>query len=163
MTTIALMENSVIKSMDNLTIVPFEKGDIPYLVSIENACFSTPFKEKDFLDILNSEISSVLVAKVDGNVIGFVSFTIIIDELQIINVAVDPLFQGKGIGNAIMNELISYGSKNGVLKYFLEVRESNLSAIHLYEKYGFKQVGISKNHFSLPRENAILMNLEKTV
>ena len=146
--------------MEELIVTPFEEKDIPYLVKIEAACFSTPFKEKDFLDILSSEISNVLVAKRGNFVVGFVSFTMIIDELQIINVAVDPSLQRMGIGNLLMSELIKYGSKKGALKYFLEVRESNVNAIRLYEKHGFVPVGVSKNHFFLPRENAILMNLE---
>ena len=92
--------------------------------------------------------------------VAFVSFTFIIDECQIINVAVDPQYRRQGYGQLVLKELISHCRKMGGKKFFLEARESNISAISLYRKLGFVEVGISKNHFSLPRENAILMNLE---
>ena len=127
------------------------------------SCF-TPvhvfFKEKDFSDIYESEISNVLVATYQGEVVGYVSFTIIIDECQIINFATKNKFKRQGVGKSVMSALIEYGKSKGVCKVFLEVRESNAPAIALYESYGFVPVGVSKNHFTSPRENAILMNLE---
>ena len=151
--------NSDIK-MENLTVSLFERDDIDALVKIEQEEFSIPFKEKDFSDIYDSEISNVLVAKYNGILVGYVSFTVIIDECQIINFATKNEFKRQGVGKRVMEALFDHCEKLGVLKYFLEVRESNLGAIALYEKYGFVPVGISKNHFSAPRENAILMNLE---
>ncbi len=157
--TTAFRENSD-TNMENLIISTFEKEDIPSLVKIEEEEFSTPFKEKDFLSIYESDISSVLVAKVDGTVVGYVSFTVIIDECQIINFATKNEFKRHGIGKSVMMALINHCRKKGVIKYFLEVRASNQAAIFLYEKFGFVRVGISKGHFSSPREDAILMNLE---
>ena len=157
--TTAYQANSVI-NMDSLIISPFERDDIKDLVEIEGEAFSIPFKERDFLDIYDSEISNVLVAKALGKVVGYVSFTVIIDECQIINFATKNEFKRQGVGKRVMEALLAHGKKQGVKKYFLEVRESNYSAIALYEKYGFVPVGISKGHFSAPRENAVLMNLE---
>ena len=158
-TTTACPVNSAI-NMEGLTVSLFEKEDISALVQIEKEEFSTPFKEKDFLDIYESEISSVLVAKVGDVVAGYVSFTVIIDECQIINFATKNEFKRQGVGKKVMEALLDYGKEHDVMKYFLEVRVSNESAISLYRKYGFVPVGISKNHFSQPREDAILMNLE---
>lgn len=146
--------------MKSITVSLFEKEDIQRLVEIEAECFSAPFKETDFLNIYESEISNVLVAKFGEKVAGHVSFTVIIDECQIMNFAVDPIFRRMGIADMLMESLISYAKEKGVTKYFLEVRESNLPAISLYKKHGFTEVGISKNHFSSPCENALLMNLE---
>ena len=143
-----------------MNITLFDKADIDGLVKIESECFSYPFKEKDFLDIYESEISNVLVAKKDGGVVGYVSFTVILDECQIINFATSPLFRRQGIGRKIMNALFSHCKERGVTKYFLEVRASNSPAIALYEGFGFYKVGISKGHFKAPLEDALLMNLE---
>ena len=143
-----------------LTVTPFEKEDISALAEIERENFSFPFKEKDFLDIYESDISSVLVARHNKQAVGYVSFTVIIDECQIINFATKNEFKRQGVGKKVMEALIEHAKKNGVAKIFLEVRESNFPAISLYEKYGFFKVGISKNHFASPRENAVLMNLE---
>ena len=155
----ACQENSDI-NMDGLQISLFGKEDIPALVEIENEAFSTPFKAEDFYLILESDISNVLVVKLNDTVVGYVSFTIIIDECQIINFATKSEYRRQGIGKKIMEALIKYCKEHNVAKVFLEVRESNLSAIALYEKYGFFKVGVSKGHFSKPRENAVLMNLE---
>ena len=157
--TTAFQANSAI-NMDGLTTTLFEKEDIPALCAIEATEFSTPFKEKDFLSIYESEISNVLVAKLGEAFLVYVSFTIIIDECQIINFATKNEFKRQGVAKKVMEALISLGDSVGVKKYFLEVRVSNAGAIALYEKYGFKTVGVSKNHFSLPREDALLMNLE---
>ena len=155
----AFQENSD-TDMENLTVSVFDKEDIPSLVKIEEEEFSTPFKEKDFLSIYESDISSVLVAKSEGTVLGYVSFTVIIDECQIINFATKNEFKRHGVGKSVMKALIAHCKELGVAKYFLEVRVSNQAAISLYEKFGFVRVGISKGHFSAPREDAVLMNLE---
>ena len=126
----------------------------------EAAASGAVLLEKDFSDIYDSEISNVLVATKNGEVVGYVSFTVIIDECQIINFATKRQYYRQGVGKAVMSALIDYAKSHGVLKVFLEVRESNEPAIALYESYGFVPVGISKNHFTSPRENAILMNLE---
>ena len=144
----------------DMNISVFEKDDIPALAQIEREEFSIPFREKDFYDIYDSEISSVLVAKKGDTVVGYVSFTIIIDECQIINFATKNEFKRQGVGKSVMEALLAHGEPLGVKKYFLEVRASNQAAISLYEKYGFVRVGISTGHFSLPREDAVLMNLE---
>lgn len=158
-TTTASQVSSAI-NMENLTVSVFTKEDISSLAEIEREEFSIPFKEKDFLDIYDSEISSVLVAKVGDTVVGYVSFTVIIDECSIINFATKNEFKRQGVGKRVMEALLEHGNKIGVKKYFLEVRVSNEGAIALYKKYGFVPVGISKNHFSAPREDAVLMNLE---
>lgn len=146
--------------MEKTDITLFDKNDIEGLVKIEGECFSIPFKEKDFYDLYESDISNVLVAKIGNDVIGYVSFTIILDECQIINFAVSSDYRRQGIGRKIMDALLMLGKEKGVTKYFLEVRVSNASAIALYKNFGFCAVGTSKNHFKLPTEDALLMNLE---
>ncbi|MBQ8145978.1 MAG: ribosomal protein S18-alanine N-acetyltransferase [Clostridia bacterium] len=146
--------------MEDLNITLFDKADIEGLAKIENECFSYPFKEKDFLDLYESEISNVLVAKIGKDIVGYVSFTLIIDECQIINFAVSSPYRRRGIGRKIMDALLLHGREKGITKYFLEVRVSNKSAIALYEGFGFYAVGTSRGHFKAPLEDALLMNLE---
>lgn len=127
---------------------------------MEQDNFPLPFKEKDFLNMLSNDIYQVLVARINNLTIGYVSFTKMIDECQIINIAVDSSYRKMGIGGKIMEALMKYCKDYKLTKIFLEVRESNKNAIRLYEKYGFFTVGVSKGHFSSPKENAILMNYE---
>ena len=83
-----------------------------------------------------------------------------IDEISICNVAVSESHRGKGVGSALVGYLLDFARKNQVKSLFLEVRESNINAISLYKKFGFEKTGLSKNHYSSPTENAILMGLE---
>ena len=128
---------------------------------IEAECFSSPFKEKDLISYLSDTLWHFLVAvDENGTVLGHISLSIILDECQIVNVAVDPSYRRQGIGKNLVSGAISLGGSNGAKKFFLEVRKSNASAISLYNALGFLQVGVSKNHYSQPREDAFLMNLE---
>ena len=143
-----------------LSIEKCTRKDAPCVAKIENECFSKPFKEEDIISYLKSPIWHFLVAKCEGEVVGYVSFTIIIDECQIVNVATSQGYRKMGVGKSLIEELLGYAKKSGVSKVYLEVRESNLPAISLYKKYGFEIVGVSKNHYSQPTEDALLMNLE---
>lgn len=152
------MVNSAINM--ELSIEKCTKKDAPCVAKIEKECFSTPFKEEDIISYLKSPIWHFLVAKCEGEVVGYVSFTIIIDECQIVNVATSQGYRKMGVGSALLKAMLDYVKDNGCKSAYLEVRESNLPAISLYKKYGFEIVGVSKNHYSQPTENALLMNLE---
>ncbi|MBQ8545692.1 MAG: ribosomal protein S18-alanine N-acetyltransferase [Clostridia bacterium] len=143
-----------------LNIESISKKDAHCVAKIESECFSTPFKESDILEYIDNPIWHFFVAKDEGKLVGYISFTRILDECQIVNIATTKKARCKGVGTALINALLDFAKKNGVKKLFLEVRESNASAINLYKKFGFLAVGVSKNHYSLPVENAILMNLE---
>lgn len=159
MTTV-YQESSAINMENELKIELLTKKDAPRVAEIEKECFSVPFKLDDILGYLDSPIWHFFVARNESCVIGYASFTIIVDECQIVNVATDPSHRKIGVGKALLERLISYAKEKGCKKVFLEVRKSNIPAISLYEKYGFKAVGVSKNHYSLPTEDALLMNLE---
>ena len=146
--------------MDEIRIGALEKKDAPCIAKIEKECFSTPFKEDDILGYIESPIWHFLVAKRGEVVLGYISFTIIIDECQIVNVATSHDFRKMGIGSRLIEAFLDYIKQKEVKLAYLEVRESNLPAINLYKKYGFLESGISKNHYSKPTENAILMNKE---
>ena len=146
--------------MEEINIIPFELCHISQMAEIEKECFSTPFGKEDFEKLYESGISNALVVLTGDRVIGHVSFTVIIDECQIINVCVSSRYRKMGVGSRLMDAFLEHLRKRDVKKIFLEVRESNSPAINLYKKYGFFSVGVSKNHFSLPTENAILMNFE---
>ena len=132
-----------------------------YLVKIEEDAFSTPFKAKDFEKIIESSISNVLVATQNGVPIGHISYTVILDECQIINVAVSRNMRGQGIGSLIMEHFIMKMRQNGISKVFLEVRASNSIAIGLYEKLGFSMFGERKSYYKNPTEDACLYRRDK--
>ena len=158
-TTTAYRANSDINMKSKIEIEEISKKDAPCVAKIEKECFSTPFSEADILGYIDNPIWNFFVATLDGSIIGYVSFTKIIDECQIVNVAVSKSARKMGVGTLLIERLLNFCRQNGVSKLFLEVRKSNTPAIKLYEKFGFLAVGVSKNHYSVPTEDAILMNL----
>ena len=82
---------------------------------------------------------------------------VIVDEGYIFNVAVSEDYRRRGVGYALVRELVTCGMKNSLCFITLEVRESNSAAIALYSKFGFIRVGERKNYYSDPSENAVLM------
>ena len=146
--------------MNDITVDKISKNDAPCVAKIEKECFSVPFTEEDILAYVENPIWHFLVARQGENVLGYISFTVIIDECQIVNVAVDPSARKRGVGSLLLESFLEYVKALGTKSVFLEVRESNLPAINLYKKFNFEEIGISKNHYSKPTENAILMSLQ---
>ena len=143
--------------MSDIVIRPLIKEDIPAVATLDALCFSVPFTEKALNELFLNTSWHFFVATENDTVVGYISFYCILDETEIVNVCVMPELRGKGIGRALTNRAIDF---NNGSKVMLEVRKSNAPAIKLYESLGFIPVGVSKNHYKLPTEDAILMNLE---
>ena len=130
---------------------------IDAVAAIEAECFSHPWSKKSLEESLKKENSLFLVAYEDGKVIGYVGMEVIVDEGYIFNVAVSADYRRRGVGYALVRELVTYSMKNSLCFITLEVRESNSSAISLYSKFGFIKAGERKNYYSDPTEAAVLM------
>ena len=143
--------------MDGIEILPMSYDDIDAVCDIERACFPYPFLTEDFMEFFDSEFNDVLVAKECGRVIGYISYSLIIDTSDIINFAVIPECRGRKIGFLLLDSYIQKIKQAGATQAHLEVRVSNTAAINLYEKYGFAKTGVSKNHYTKPCEDAYRM------
>ena len=146
--------------MSEIIIAPLEKEDIPYVAELEAICFSMPFTEKALSELFSNTSWHFFVAKQENKVVGYISFYCIIDETEIVNVCVLPEYRGQGIGRRLTQCAIDFNKEIKGTKVMLEVRISNTPAIKLYESLGFIPVGVSKNHYKMPTEDALLMNLE---
>ena len=146
--------------MSDIVLRPLIKEDIPYVAELEAACFSVPFTEKALNELFLNTSWHFFVATENDTVVGYISFYCILDETEIVNVCVMPELRGKGIGRALTKCAIDFNKEINGSRVMLEVRKSNTPAIKLYESLGFISVGVSKNHYKLPTEDAILMNLE---
>lgn len=131
--------------------------DLDQVMEIENACFSVPWTETGFFTYLLRDDTLFLVAEDGEDIYGYCGIVMVMDEGDITNVAVASSMRNQGIGKMLLNKLFEATKNRGVNKIFLEVRESNAGAIHLYEKMGFVVTGCRKNYYEAPRENAILM------
>ena len=134
--------------------------DIAKTAEIETQCFSIPWSEKSFQESLSREDTLFLVCVEESLVTGYIGMYISYDEGSITNVAVSPNCRKKGYGEALVSTAKEKAKEKQVEKIFLEVRVSNQPAISLYEKMGFENLGVRKNFYDDPKEDAYIMSCD---
>lgn len=108
-------------------------------------------------DFTNSN-SSYFIAKLDDEIVGFVGILRIVDEANIMNIATKENKRNLGIASKLLEHIINYSKSIGCTSITLEVNENNYSAIHIYEKFNFKRIGLRKKYYN-NTDNAIIMTL----
>ncbi len=136
------------------------KDHVSQIAHLETQCFSDPWSEKSIASELENPLSLWLVAEEDGQVYGYVGSQTVLDESDMMNVAVDPRFRRQGIARALIETLIAELSKMGSRCLRLEVRVSNENARALYARMGFQQLGLRKNYYHNPKEDALILGKE---
>ena len=127
--------------------------------ALENACFAHPWSRQSLQESLENDNALFFTATENGEVIGYIGMNFVIDEGYIYNVAVDERYRGRGVGSALIRNLVTHCQKENFAFLTLEVRESNTAARSLYSHFGFIKVGERKNYYFDPTENAVLMTL----
>ena len=125
---------------------------------IEQVIFSLPWSQKSFADACRNQDNVDLVCEADGVIAGYCGMWTVLGEGNITNMAVSPDYRRCGIAQRLMQSMENYGDDKNVTSYFLEVRQSNLPAIALYEKMGYKNIGIRKGFYEKPVEDAVIMS-----
>lgn len=134
--------------------------DVPAVALIEKECFSEPWSAQGFLDGMDN--SAVFLVAVDEDmIVGYIGMYVMIPEGEITNVAVAKEARGGGTGVALVEAMQQWAAEHGVERIVLEVRVSNDPAIHVYEKKGFTTIGVRKNFYRLPTEDAGIMEWQK--
>ena len=124
---------------------------------LEKQCFSLPWTREQLEHQISGENQLCLLAVEEEGLLGYVGMMYVLDEGYISNVAVAPARRRQGIGDALISELLRRAEDLRLSFVTLEVRESNEAAVNLYGKHGFRAVGLRKNYYDLPKENAVLM------
>jgi len=137
-----------------------KETDVPRVAEIERICFSDPWSEAELGACFHKPFYTFLVAEEEGAVAGYVGLITVLDEGDIANVAVAPEFRRRGLAEALLRKLLADGEAAGLRKFFLEVREHNAPAVALYEKLGFRRIGLRKDYYEHPRENALIYGKE---
>ena len=137
-------------------IRPIQHSDVDAVYAIEERSFPYPFTREIFEAIIGRHPFHGLIAE-DGIVVGYIIFSIIVDESELLTVAVDGPHRRKGIARGLIDAMFSFGKKAGVKNFYLEVRPSNETAIKLYSSYGFSKVGLRKGYYKDNNEDAIVM------
>ncbi len=143
----------------SIVIADANESHVPGIHAIETECFSEPWPEQVILSQLPDDTHVFLTALEDGQVVGYVNMMYVIDEGYIGNVAVAGCARRRGIADRLIDALQEKAEALQLAFMTLEVRESNVPAIGLYAKHGFRQVGVRKNYYTKPKENAVLMTV----
>ena len=143
-----------------MTINPMKEDHVAQVAALERQCFADPWSEGSIASELDNPLSLWLVAEQDGAVCGYVGSQTVLDETDMMNIAVRPDCRRQGIAAALIEELVARLKERGSHILRLEVRESNTPAIALYNSMGFTQLGIRKTYYRNPKENALILGKE---
>ena len=142
-------------------IVHMNAAHLDEVAELERICFSVPWSRKMLAEELENQCAAFLVAEdaASGKVMGYAGLLVAADEGYITNVAVFPEARQQGIASQLIDVFIRFAKGNHLAFLTLEVRPSNMAAIILYGRKGFRSVGRRKNYYDHPKEDAIIMTL----
>lgn len=138
---------------------PAIAADVNEIVRIERASFADPWSEESFRRILGgqSAIFQVIVMAPENRLAGYIIAFTIAPDAELLNVAVDPTYRGRGLAGQMLDAVLIQLGASGVRTAYLEVRESNRAARALYGSRGFKEIGRRRNYYRRPVEDALVM------
>ena len=143
-----------------IEIVEMNANHVPQVAELEKMCFHDPWSEASVASELGNPLSLWLVA-VDGEkVVGYVGSQTVMDMTDMMNIAVHPDFRRRGVAKMLVERLVDALKSRQSRCLMLEVRTSNTGAQLLYEILGFVQVGIRKNYYRNPKEDALILRKE---
>ena len=146
--------------MDNrIYVEKMREEDLQAVMDIEQVSFPDPWTKEGFRQSMEQPYSLMLTARLNDEIIGYCCLYHILDEGEIINVAIHPRYRGRGLGSQMLGQMLDMGKALGIVRFILDVRDSNISARKLYEKAGFKKIAIQKNFYETPTEDGWLMEL----
>lgn len=134
--------------------------DLPRVLEIERASFSTPWKEMTFRSLLLRADTDLFAAEEEGALLGYAACWTVLDQAELGNVAVAAEARGRGVGAALVRQVLRTVRGRGATECFLEVRESNAAAQGVYRRLGFAVVGRRRDYYAAPREDALVMRLD---
>ena len=144
-----------------MIIERMNSAHVPQVAQLEKICFGTEaWSENSVASELDNALSLWLVAMDGETVAGYVGSQTVIDETDMMNVAVHPDYRRRGVAENLVLALVENLKMKESRALMLEVRASNAPAIGLYEKLGFRQVGLRKNYYRNPKEDALILRKE---
>lgn len=146
-----------------MNIVPMNEHHVPQIALLEQECFADPWSQQSIASELHNPLSLWLVAQEGQTLLGYVGSQTCLDETDMMNIAVSPASRRQGVARALIEALVSALRQRGSKQLTLEVRASNGPARQLYESLGFLQVGLRKNYYRNPKEDALILRKEWTL
>lgn len=144
--------------MADITVRKMELKDVPQVLEVDRASFATPWTTDIFYhELMDNMHAYYYVVDMDGKIVGYAGMWIVIDEVQITNIAVSPDFRGRKIGEKLFHHMVLTAVGLGAVQLSLEVRVSNIVAQKMYRKFGLVPGGIRKNYYTDNQEDALVM------
>ena len=144
-----------------IRVEPMTVDDLRAVHAIERASFFVPWPDDAYRnEILTNRLATYVVARAGDEIVGFGGLWVMVDEAHITTFAVDPRWRRRGIGEWMLLGLLDRAEERRAREATLEVRLSNMPARRLYEKYGFRPVGIRPRYYSDNGEDALIMTTD---
>lgn len=141
-------------------VVRLDESNTDQLIALEKLCFAYHWTPEQFRLGLRDGAYTVLGIFDNANLAGYIAFSLIEDEMEILNLAVHPDFRRQGLGTALLGRAFEICREKGIAKSFLDVKESNQGALNLYAKFGYTQIGVRKKYYPDTKENALLFRYD---
>jgi [ribosomal protein S18]-alanine N-acetyltransferase len=139
--------------------------DVPALLELERRSFSHPWTVRHFRDALADERTDVLVLRArEGAATVVVAYCVVqtvVDEAHIHDLAVRDDLRRQGLARALLAVALDRAAAQGARQAYLEVRQSNWAAVHLYRSLGFEVVSIRRDYYLQPSEDALVLRKEE--
>ena len=149
---------SVERAPPDVVVRPMRLADVDSVVEIESETFSSPWRRDTFANLLGRPGVELLVMEGSSDgVIGYAVLWCIVDQAELANVAVGSRWRGRGLGRVLIGRVLEVARARGMDKVFLEVRASNERAADIYRGFGFTEVGVRRDYYRDPREDARVM------
>lgn len=143
-------------------VLPIEDKHFCELVSLEQQCFAQPWTVEQYHRFTGLEHFKVLGVFEGGELRSYISFYFMPEEAEIINLGVRPDCRKRGMAASLVASALELCRKSGLRSVFLEVRPSNIAALNLYQRFGFKEIGVRKNYYPDNLEDALVLRLDLT-
>lgn len=146
--------------VDDCRIRPTTPADLPALERLEGSAFSDPWTATMLEEALAARGAVALVAERDGQVVGSVMARCVVDEGEILTIAIDPAHRRRGLGRRLLDVATATMANAGVRTVWLEVRTSNVAARMMYLSHGFVAAGVRRGYYRRPTEDALILKYE---
>ena len=142
--------------MDNITIEELSLKDVDTIKELETNQQINILSKDTILTDLQSNQTKYLVLKLNENIIGYITFDMVLENMDIQSIVIDKNYQRQGYASYLLNYTFEYAKTNNISNIFLEVRMSNEKAINLYKKLGFKYINTRKKYYPDNFEDALI-------
>lgn len=144
-------------TIGQIVIREADQGDLDAIMRLEEKSFPTFWSEAMYACELGRDLCVFLVAEEKGRPRGFALAWLVMDECHLLKLAVDPAQRRRGMGRALMEELLARARAGGANICWLEVRGNNVAGRRFYLDLGFREIGIRKGYYQDTGEDALLM------